>query len=119
MGVKLLGKIKIHEIAKELGKVDARVAFRACQAGDPWGIEVIDKYIYYLSEGLLNLCNIFRPNVIILSGGIANVGQYLLDRVNTYLEEHWYGYKNSPAVPVVLGELGYDSGIIGAASLWL
>ena len=109
----------MHQIAKEQGKIDGRVAFRACKAGDPAGIEVIDKYIYYLSEGLLNYCNIFRPNVIILSGGIANVGQYLLDRVNTYLEEHWYGYKNSPAVPVVLGELGYDSGIIGAAALWL
>lgn len=109
----------MHKIAKELGGIDGRVAFRACQAGDPAGIEVIDKYIYYLSEGLLNFCNIFRPNVIILSGGIANVGQYLIDRVNTYLEEHDYGYKNAPAVPVVLGELGYDSGIIGAASLWL
>lgn len=109
----------MHEIANELGQIDGRVAFRANAAGDPAGMQVIDNYIMYLSEGLLNFCNIFRPNVIILSGGVANAGQYLIDRVNSYLEEHWYGYKNSPKVPVVLGELGYDSGIIGAASLWL
>ena len=107
------------KISPEIELVGGRVAFEAAAKGDKCAIKVLDNYIKYLGEGILNFCNIFRPNVIILSGGIANVGQYLIDRVNTYLEEHNYGYQNTPPVPVVLGKLGYDSGIIGAASLWL
>ena len=109
----------MHKIAQELGKVDARVAFNAEKQGDKAAKEVIDQYIMYLSEGLMNYCNIFRPEVFILSGGIANEGKNLTDRVEKYLKEHDYGYKNSPSVDVVIASLGYDSGKIGAACLIL
>lgn len=108
----------LHEAAKELGKVDGRVAFMAARKNDPVAIQVVNQYIYFLSEGILNYCNIFRPNVVVLSGGIANEGDYLFDRINDYLKLHNYGYKSSPAVKVVPAKLGYDSGKIGAACLF-
>ena len=109
---------KMHDFAKQYGKVDGRVAFDAAKAGDKAAIEVIDQYVVYLSEGLLNYCNIFRPQAIILSGGIANAGRFLLDKVDTYLKEHNYGFEGTPAVKVLVSELGYDSGKIGAAALF-
>lgn len=110
---------KMKEIAIQFGKVNGRVAFKAAREyEDPWAIQVVDQYISYLGEGLLNICNIFRPNLIILSGGIANEGTYLIDRVQQYIKERDYGYKNSPEVHVVQGKLGYDSGKIGAAALF-
>ena len=80
--------------------------------------KVLDNYIKYLGEGILNFCNIFRPNIVVLSGGVANAGAYLFDRVNEYIKERNYGYKFTPAVKVVPAELGYDSGKIGAAALF-
>ncbi len=109
---------KMHDIADKYGKVDGRVPFEAAMEGDKIGMEVVDQYVEYLSEGLLNYCNIFRPDAIILSGGIANSGDFLLDKVNTYLKEHDYGFKGTPAVKVFVSELGYDSGKIGAAALF-
>lgn len=110
---------KMKEIAIQFGKVNGRVAFKAARDyEDPWGIQVVDQYISYLGEGLLNVCNIFRPNLIILSGGVANEGTYLIDRVQQYIKERDYGYKNTPEVKVVQGQLGYDSGKIGAAALF-
>ena len=73
----------------------------------------------YLSEGLLNYCNIFRPEVIILSGGVANEGENLFSRVRKYLKENHYGMTGSPEVQVVGASLGYDSGKVGAACLVL
>lgn len=106
-------------IAVQFGKVNGRVAFKAAREfNDPYAIEVVDQYITYLGEGLLNICNIFRPNLIILSGGIANEGAYFFERVQQYLKDRDYGYKNSPEVKVVQGKLGYDSGKIGAAALF-
>ena len=108
----------MHQIAKEEGKVNGRVAFKAARAGDPTGIAVVEQYIYQLSEGILNYCNIFRPNLVILSGGIANEGDYLFDKINAYLPKERYGFPRSPAVKVVPATLGYDSGKIGAAALF-
>ena len=104
--------------AKELGKVNARVAFDVAKMGDKEGQRLVDEYVMYLSEGLLNFCNIFRPDVIVLSGGVANEGDYLVSRVKKYMKEKEFGYKNSPEVEVKVAELGYDSGKIGAASLF-
>ena len=109
----------MHKIAQEHGKIDGRIAFMAARQGDPAGLAVVEQYIYYLSEGILNYCNIFRPNVVILSGGIANEGDYLFDKINAYIEKERYGFPRSPAVKVVPAKLGYDSGKIGAAALFL
>lgn len=112
-------KSKMKEISIQFGKVNGLVAFKAAREyEDPWAIEVVEQYISYLSEGLLNICNIFRPNMIILSGGVANEGEYLLRKVRKYIKDRDYGYKNSPEVKVVQGTLGYDSGKIGAAALF-
>lgn len=109
----------MHKIVAEHGKIDGRIAFMAARQGDPTGLAVVEQYIYHLSEGILNFCNVFRPNIVILSGGIANEGDYLFDRINAYLPKERYGFPRSPAVKVVPAKLGYDSGKIGAAALFL
>ena len=108
---------KLHEIAKENGKVDAKVAFLAEAKGDKVAKEVVEQYITYLGEGLLNFCNIFRPEAIIISGGVANEGENLFSKLRKYLKDNNYGYKEAPKVEILPSELGYDSGIIGAACL--
>ena len=108
----------LHEVAKELGIIDARVAFLAEGRGDKAAKEVVDNYVKYLSEGLLNYCNIFRPNIIVLSGGVANEGENLLSRVREYLKKAEYGMHNMPEVKIEKSTLGYDSGKIGAAALY-
>ena len=108
----------LNKIAEEEGGVDARVAFLAEAKGDEAAKEVVNNYVKYLSEGLLNYCNIFRPNIIVLSGGVANEGENLLSRVRNYLKEHHYGMKNTPEVVIKQATLGYDAGKIGAAALY-
>ena len=66
----------------------------------------------------MNYCNIFRPEAIVLSGGIANAGEYLFSRLIKYVRERNYGYKMTPEVKILPAELGYDSGKIGAAALF-
>ena len=109
----------LFEVEKELGGIDARNAFTAAKRGDLVAQTVVDEYVMYLGEGLINFCNIFRPEVIILSGGVANEGENLFSRVREYLKIHTYGMRGSPKVEVAPSELGYDSGKIGAACLIL
>ena len=107
----------MHEVVKELGKINAKVVFEASRKGDKAASRVMKRYVKYLGEGILNYCNIFRPEVVVLSGGVANEGDYLLDQVRRYLKKHTYGMKGSPKVELKVASLGYDSGKIGAACL--
>lgn len=110
----------MHELAKQYGEVNGMVAFEAAKKHDIYAEEVVNNYIKYLSEGILNYCNIFRPEAIILSGGIANQKEYLTDRIKTYLEINNFGYYGNgiPGSEILVASLGYDSGKIGAAALF-
>lgn len=106
------------QVSPEIELVGGKVVFEAAAKGDKPAQEVLNNYIKYLGEGILNYCNIFRPNVVVLSGGIANAGAALFDPLNEYIKERFYGYRATPEVKVVPAELGYDSGKIGAAALF-
>ena len=110
---------KLAFYAKEGKEVDGRLVFEACKEGCSTAKKVVDNYVKYLCEGLINICNIFRPSSIILSGGIANQGDYLLEKVNVYLEKEHFGYLPEVKVDIKIASLGYNSGIIGAACLLL
>ncbi|MCQ2795182.1 MAG: ROK family protein [Bacilli bacterium] len=100
-------------------KIDAKTVFSLYKKGNSTAKKVINDYIAYLGEGLLNYCIIFRPEVILLSGGVANAGNLLIKPLNGYLKKHQYGIKGTAKVIVDIASLKYDSGIIGAASLIL
>lgn len=103
---------------KKENKYSGRIAFEAAKRGDLIANKVVDQYIEYLSEGLLNICNALRPECIVLSGGVANQGDYLISKVKAYCEKFNYGYPNSPVTEIKIAELGYESGIVGAAALF-
>lgn len=99
--------------------IDAKAVFSLYAKGNLIAKRVINDYITYLGDGLLNYCIIFRPEVILLSGGVANAGDLLIKPLNAYLKKHNYGIKGTAKVLVDIASLKYDSGIIGAASLIL
>ena len=106
----------MHQIAAELGGVDGRTAFTAQQAGDPIGEEVVKEYVHYLSIGIANIVNIFFPEVVALSGGVANQGENLLAPLRREVSQQEYGAAYTAKHPrLVCCTLGNTAGMIGAA----
>ncbi len=101
----------------DIEKVDGRTAFECSKMGDKSAIKVVDNYVKYLSESILNMLNIFRPEAFILGGGVSAQGEYLNEKVRAYCEKFNYGYKNAPKTKILTATLGNDAGIIGAAAL--
>ena len=95
-------------------KVDGKTAFDAAKEGDAAAQTVIKNYIMYLGEGFVNLVNIFRPEAVILGGGVCNQGEYLLAPLRKYIAEKVY--VPCDRVPLTLNRaaLGNDAGIYGA-----
>ena len=104
-------------IGGDLSKVSARTAFNAMKQGDEVGAAVVDEYISYLSCGIVNMINIFQPNVLSIGGGVCNEGDYLMKPL---LEKVWgetYTREGTPRTQILIAKLGNDAGIIGAAVL--
>ena len=66
---------------------------------------------------MMSFMNIFRPEAMVIGGGISGQGQYFADMIKDYLEAHDYGFKNAPKAEILIAKNGNDAGIIGAAAL--
>ena len=101
----------------DINKVNGRTAFDAMRDGDPTAKSVVEEYISYLSCGLVNIINIFQPDVLCIGGGISNEGENLLGPVRSYIERERYTKHNDKQTVICKCTLGNDAGIIGAAYL--
>ncbi len=99
------------------GRMDGRIIFEAQKAGDEAACMVVESYVNNLSEGIANFINIFRPEVVILGGGVSNQKEYLTDMLQDKVNQLCFGGALGEVPKIVTSVLGNDAGIIGAAFL--
>lgn len=104
---------------KNIESVNGRTAFDASRLDDAAALEVVDRYITYVAAGTAGLVNTFRPEIVIIGGGVSNEGSYLLNPLNEKMKIYGYGTEMLPFPTAVKATLGNDAGIIGAAMLGL
>jgi len=99
----------------KIDKVTAQTVQSAAEKGDPLANELIIKTAYYFGVGLANLVNIFNPEMIVIGGGLSNMGDRLLKPAYRVAEERAFpqAYR---AVRFVRAALGRNSGVLGAAA---
>ncbi len=92
--------------------------FEAAKQGDTVAAEVIDQYLHYLGEGLINIVNMLMPNAIIIAGELSKLGESLLKPLRCIV---WKGiYTQDVAKPEFkLAQLGSVGIVVGAAMLSL
>lgn len=103
-----------HE--KATGKVLAPQEIAAmAEAGDRLCLETMGRYIGRLARALAHVINIVDPHVIVLGGGLSNIG-----RLYTDVPAFWGEYIFSDRVDTRLAPAkhGDSSGVLGAARLW-
>ncbi|MFC1976665.1 ROK family protein [Chloroflexota bacterium] len=99
----------------DLEKVNAEAIHEAAQAGDKLANDIIARLACYLGVGLANLINIFNPEVIVIGGGLSNIGDMLLKPA--FDEASRRAFRQSyQAVRFASAALGRDSGVLGAAA---
>lgn len=80
---------------------------------------VVDKYISHLACGIINLANIFRPEVVMLGGGLSEQGETLTKPLQKILDNELMGGTAYAPVKVVKASLGSKAGAYGAAALFM
>ena len=108
----------MNELCKgELSNMNGKIPFDAAEQKDPAGMKVVNDYITYLGESIANYVNIFRPDVILLSGGICNQKEKLTEPLTEYIKTKCFGGEKAFIPEVRCAILGNSAGIIGAANL--
>lgn len=99
--------------------LNARDVYEARAAGDETAAQVIAKYEEYLGEAAVNVTNLFRPEMLLIGGGVSGQGEALTGPVNDYVKAHCFGGTQSYVTKVAAASLGNQAGLIGAAALCL
>ena len=98
-----------------LATADGRTAFEYMDC-DRTARLVVDWYLKYLACGLANIANIFRPEVILIGGGVAAQGSRLTIPLQKLLDEEIFGGTDYAPVKVECASLGNRAGGYGAAA---
>lgn len=105
------------ELCPDINEVDGKVAFEAEKLGDKSAAKVVAEYVKFLGIGIINICNIFRPQAVIIGGGVSNQGENLLARVREFCSNLNYGYTFAPRPQILKARLGSNAGLYGAIAM--
>ena len=101
-------------IAQREGKTSGKVFFEAYNAGDEDAKRELADFQRDVADGLVNIANLFRPQLIVVGGGIA-AQPAMIAPLEDLVAEQTLGGKGNPHVKVVAATMGNDAGIVGAS----
>lgn len=99
-----------------LETVTGKTPFDYCEQ-DIAAREVVDWYLRYLACGLTNIANIFRPEIIMIGGGVSEQGEKLTKPLQQLVNQEILGGSDYAPVKIVKATLGSKAGALGAAAL--
>lgn len=89
----------------------------AAQQGDVGGLHCFDEIGRWIGLGLAQLAAVLDPSLFVIGGGVSAAGEVLRGRVEETFRANLTGRGHRPVAEVRLAELGWESGMVGAADL--
>ena len=89
----------------------------SAQAGEPDGVAIVEVFAQAVAVGLGGLVDVLDPQLVVIGGGVAELGDALVVPVQEALGRYVVGAEARSLPPVVMATLGERAGAIGAAAL--
>lgn len=106
---------KFRELANG-APITPYIVCEAAKAGDPVAQRIFTIVGEYIGIGLASVVNLLNPEKIIIGGGVADAGEYLLNPLSETLKKRAMKIAGE-TVKIVHAELGNTAGVIGASLL--
>ena len=91
--------------------------FKMAQEGDPDMQETAEQYIQMLGTGMVNIVNMFRPQLVLIGGEMSSCADYMIEPLKKMIREDAFGGEQGQLPEIAAAELGSNAGMIGAANL--
>ena len=99
------------------GTISGPAVSRLVLAGDPGALEALRRVATALGEACGGFQAVLDPEMFVIGGGVAQLGNDLLEPVRLAYQTSLPGYGDRPVATFAIAELGNDAGLIGAADL--
>ena len=93
--------------------VDAHRLVRLANEGERRAVEILDGIGRHLGSGIGTLVNIFNPEPVVIGGGFAAAGDFVLEPAREVMRREALAHAGD-RIPIVRAELGTAAGLIGA-----
>jgi predicted NBD/HSP70 family sugar kinase len=115
-GIKQGGLSALHTFIDDPLKLLGDAVFEVANKGDQFVIDLLSQAGYKIGKALAILIHIMNPQTIVLSGRGAKAGKILLAPIQQALNKYCIP-RLAANTELLISELGFDGGIIGAAVL--
>lgn len=119
MGMKAVAQGLTTGIAElceyDLNRITPELIAQAANSGDEIAKEIYEKAGYYIGIAAANVCVAIGPRRIVISGGVAQAGDLLLEPIRRTIQARVF-VMPVDQVEVVASKLGNNAGVIGVAS---
>lgn len=88
---------------------------RYAESGDRIVLEAIEEIGTLLGYAMVSFINIFNPDIILLSGGVSNLGDFLINPIRKIVDT--YALPGGRDVKITRATLGEQAGVVGASAL--
>jgi len=110
------GLVRTARLAEQDPPLSARTVYLAGQQGEAEATAIIQTAGRYLGTGLAGLINVFNPQVIVLGGGLTNMGDTILGPAVETARTRSFA-QSFTDVRIVEGELGERAPALGAIAV--
>lgn len=101
---------------KQYENITSYEVFKEAEKGDEVAKDIVDEALNYLGIGVANAVAIFDPEMVVIGGGVTQVGDILFNKVRQVVNKRCF--KNmAEACEVVPAGLGSNAGVVGAVAL--
>ncbi len=102
-------------VPKDQQVTSGKSVAEAAQRGDQQAVAAVETIGSWLGYGLGIALNLLDPSVVVIGGGVTQIGDLFLNSVRRAVQQ--YAYSTMRETPVRAATLGPQAGLIGAAAL--
>ena len=108
---------RLHQLTDgDTGRVTPKEMAAAARDGDTFVEHALVRAARFIGIGVANVVVVLHPELVVLGGGVAQMGNLLFDTVRETLRER-VGMFPTDGVAVKPSALGTDAGPLGAVAL--
>ena len=98
-------------------KMTLEEIFRGASKGNIDLQEIVEQYEQMLGTGIVNIVNMFRPQMILLGGAMSAYAPAMTEAIREMMKNDCFGGIHGMIPEIAVAELGSNAGMIGAANL--
>lgn len=87
----------------------------AAADGDADAVEVLERFSWWVAQGIGSLIALLDPSIVVLGGGLSAISDGFIDGMSAKVIDAVVGGQYRPVVPIVPAEFGAEAGAVGAA----